>query len=497
MRKIYFTAVALALACSSLTLVAQPQTSATPPPSATQSSEENLKKAIQAAQEAHENQETEEEITQWRTAFIMAVQLHSVEAIYVSSLGLEQAFRDGNHPLERVACLKSGVAELKKQGGAASIWGAQLEVALAIALEEQGKRMDAAGAAKRAVAVLEAALGPKSRDYRETLRTLATLFEEGGNSAAASEFTRRIDEIERTRDNDPVFGYKPDSPIRGLIEKLHTAIETSSAVQIQLALAQISSASEKLDVKNPYRPKGLSDAAVAVLKMAESGKKVDANLRPLSLAESMLRKAVDLRERAMGTNALTDTSKLSLELYHLREYQSEVDALSSYYSAIGETKKQEELLLRALEASERILGKEHPALAGPLRHLGDLYFGTGNKDRVKKAAAEATAEDGGLDKAIVLAKREVSIYERAFGAGDPILAGSVTRLGELLWMKGDETEAKVCDDRSAKLQEAGSEGKGPEETMLHEVKQHRAFLRFEEAEDQYETFRKMHPGKSS
>ena len=489
MRKILIV-VTLALACTLAT--GWSQTPAAAPPT-----EESLKKALLAAQEAHENQETEEEITQWRTAFVMAVQLHAVEATYVSALGLEQSFKDGNHPMERVAALKSGVAELKKQGGAGPIWGAQLEVSLAIALEEQGKRMEAAASAKRAVNVLETALGPKSRDYRETLRTLATLFEEGGNSAAASEYSRRIDEIDKSRENEPIFGFKPEPALRSLVDQVRTAIETSNGVQIQLAIAQISSGAEKLDIKSPFRAKALSDAAMAVLKTSDPSKKVDANSRPLSLAESMLRKAIETRERAMGTNALADTSKLSVELYQLREYQSDVDTLSNFYASIGEGKKQEELLLRALASSERILGKEHPALAGPLRHLGDHYYGTGNKDRVKKTGSEGPAEDGALDKAIDLAKREVAIYEKTFGSTDPILAGSITRLGELLWMKGDETAAKACDERSAKLQEVDSEGKTPEQTMLYEVKQHRAFLRFEEAEDQFETFRKLHPDRSS
>ena len=493
MRKTIFVA-ALALACSNGASYAQAPPPAAGPAAAT---EENLKKLIQAAQEAHENQETDQEITHWRTAYVMALQLHAVEATYVCSLGLEQSFKDGNHPMERVAALRSGVAELKKQGGAGPIWGAQLEVALAIALEEQGKRMDAASAAKRAVAVLEAALGPKSRDYREALRTLATLFEEGGNSATAVEFSRRIDEIEKARENEPVFGFKPDPGLRLLNDQLRAALESSSAVQIQLALGQISSNSDKLDLKNPFRAKALSDAGSAVLKTSEPAKKVDVTTRPLAMAEQLLRKAIETRERAMGQNALADTSTLSLELYQLREYQSDVDMLSAYYASIGEGKKQEELLLRALAASERILGSKHPALAGPLRHLGDLYFGSGNKDHVKKVAAERPVEDGGIDKAIDLTKREVAIYEQAFGAADPILAASITRLGELLWMKGDETAAKACDERAAKLQEVDAEPKSAEQTMLQEVRQHRAFLRFEEAEDQYETFRKLHPPQSS
>ena len=114
MRKILIV-LTLALAGSVFTGWSQTPPATAPPPTTTSgTSEENLKKAIQAAQEAHENQEFNDEVTQWRTAFVMAVQLHSVEAIYVSSLGLEQTFKDSNRPLERTASLKAGVVELKK-----------------------------------------------------------------------------------------------------------------------------------------------------------------------------------------------------------------------------------------------------------------------------------------------------------------------------------------------------------------------------------------------
>ena len=502
MRKIQVV-VTIILACSVpiRIAVAQEASAPTPPTSSVPlaASDENLRKTIEAAQEAHENQELDEEITQWRTAFIMATQLRAVEATYVCALGLEQAFKDETHPLERLAALRSGVTELKKQGGAGPIWGAQLEVALAIALEEQGKRAEAAAAAKRAVSVLESALGPKSHDYRETLRTLATLFEEGGNNTVSLEFARRIEDIEKGQENEPVFDFKPDSAIRAQMDQLRSALETSSTVQIELTLMQISAAAERLDIKNPFRAKGLSDSAAAVLKQAGTKKKTDGEDRVLPSAEKIMRKALDTREHAMGTNTLADTSKLSLELYHLREFEREVDTLAAYYAVIGESKKQEELLVRALATSERILGKQHPALAGPLRRLGDFYFRAGGKDRVRQAASEGAqaTDDAGLDKAIALSRREVSIYESAFGSDDPILHSSVARLGDLLWMKGDEQAAKACDARVAKLQEADSDTKTPEQTMLREVKEHRAFLRFEEAEDEIETFHKMHPDKSS
>jgi tetratricopeptide (TPR) repeat protein len=284
------------------------------------------------------------------------------------------------------------------------------------------------------------------------------------------------------------------------MDQLRGALETSSTVQIELTLMQISNTADRLDVKNPFRAKALSESAAAVLKLAGTKKKTDGEDRVLPSAEKMMRKALDAREHAVGTTVLADTSKLSLELYHLREYEREVDILAAYYAAIGETKKQEELLVRALATSERVLGKQHPALAGPLRRLGDFYFRAGGKDRVRQAASEGGAQandDGGLDKAIALCRREVEIYESAFGSDDQILHSSVARLGDLLWMKGDEQAAKACDARVAKLQEADSDSKTPEQTMLREVKEHRAFLRFEDAEDEIETFHKMHPDKSS
>ena len=80
MRKILIV-VTLALVCAATSVFAQAQAAAaTPPVASGLASEENLKKVIQAAQEAHENQETDDEITQWRTAFVLAIQLHAVEA---------------------------------------------------------------------------------------------------------------------------------------------------------------------------------------------------------------------------------------------------------------------------------------------------------------------------------------------------------------------------------------------------------------------------------
>jgi len=67
-------------------------------------------------------------------------------------------------------------------------------------------------------------------------------------------------------------------------------------------------------MEEPIRAKPCLRLAVAVLKTSdpEEGR---SNVRPLSLAEAMLRKAIDLRDRGNGNNALGTRSKLSLELF--------------------------------------------------------------------------------------------------------------------------------------------------------------------------------------
>ena len=209
-----------------------------------------------------------------------------------------------------------------------------------------------------------------------------------------------------------------------------------------------------------------------------------------------MRKAIEVRERAMGSAKITDVSKLSLELLHLRQYQEEVDILVRHYHSLGDQRKQEELLTRSLQTVEKILGSEHPALAGPLRKLSDFYYGGNNRERVKRLAEGSGKDDARLDKAIDFVRRELALYETAFGKSDPILSSSLSRLAELLWVKGSEQEAKPLDERAATLKEAQMLSQSAEQTMKQEIKQLRAFLRFEDADEEFENFKKLHPDKS-
>jgi tetratricopeptide (TPR) repeat protein len=452
-------------------------------------SEEALRGFVRAGLEARASGDSDAEVTAWRSAYVESLELRNPDSAYQSLAALDTYFKDNDKPMERLAVWRGGVESLKKLGGSGSIWAAQAELALAVALEEHGKRQEAASTARKALPVLEQAFGSKSREYRQTLRMLIGIFEEDGNASIASDLSAKYDEIERARDAEPMFGYQTDPRIRPLVEKVRAAFP-KNVVEAHFSLGQIAAIADKLPEKNPFRAKALSDAASACLN-----RKAKVDPKVITLAEGYLKKAIDVRERAMGIAKITDVSKLSLELLHLRQFQEEVDILARHYADQGDQRRQEELLLRSLDTVERVLGGEHPALAGPLRKLSDFYYGGNNRDRVRRLAEGAAKDDARLDKAIGYVKRELDLYEKAFGSEDPILASTLARLAEMLWVKGAEQEAKPLDVRAAALKDALLLAQSSEQSMQQEVKQLRAFLRFEDADEQFENFKKLHPEK--
>jgi tetratricopeptide (TPR) repeat protein len=452
--------------------------------------EEALRVHLKTAREAHDASDFDSEVTAWRSAYMEAVGLKNPDALFQIVMAMDQMFKENDRPLERTATLKSGGDLLRKFGGAGPIWAAQVDIALACALEDQGKRQEAASTARRALPVLEQSFGAKSREYRDTLRMLIGMFEEDGNATVASDLTAKYDEAERLRDAEPVFGFTADPRIRPLVDKIRTAFP-KNVVEAHFSLGQVASITEKLPDKNPHKARALTAAASACLN-----RKAKVDPKVINIAEGYVKKALDIRERAMGTTQIADASKLSIELLHLRSYQEEVDILSRHYATAGDQSKQEELLLRSLQTVEKVLGSNHPALAGPLRKLADFYYGNNNRERVKRLASGTAKDDARLDKAIELVKRELGLYEAAFGKEDPILIKTLDRLAELQWVKGNEKDAKPLDQRAGVLREALTSLLTPEQNIRQEIKQLRAFLRFEDADEELEIFKKLHPDKS-
>lgn len=479
----------IAVSVSLLALMpwAYAQTEAAPP------TEEAFRKHLRAAREARESGEPEDEVVALRTAYVIAVQLQLTDGIYQSTMALDQTFKESDKPMERVGVLRAGSTELKRVGTDKSLWAAQVDVALAVALEDQNKRAEAASIAKKAVGVLETSLGLKSREYRETLRMLATMFEEDGNASVAGEFALKYAQIEAARDSEPLFGYQADPKLRTLLQRMRAAAaKPLNLVEVQWSMGQIASAVEKIDPKSPYRARTLSEAAAICLNPK---KKMDPKI--VSLAEGYLRKAIDLHERALETSKLTDTNQISLEVLHYRDLQDDINSIATYYESIKETARQEEILKRGLEVAERVLGPNHAALAGPLRRLANFYYGVNNKNQVKRLAEGGAKDDSRLDIAISLVDRELGIYEKAFGPDEPLLSNTLSHLAQLYWVKGSSEKAKALDARVTNLMELQYSNKSPEKNLQDEVRQLKAFLRFEDAVEQVETFKKLYPDKNA
>jgi hypothetical protein len=102
--------------------------------------DEALRAHLKTAREAHDASDFDAEVTAWRSAYMEAVNLKNPDALFQIVNAMDQMFKENDRPLERVATLKSGGDLLRKFGGAGPIWAAQVDIALACALEDQGKR---------------------------------------------------------------------------------------------------------------------------------------------------------------------------------------------------------------------------------------------------------------------------------------------------------------------------------------------------------------------
>ena len=101
-------------------------------------------------------------------------------------------------------------------------------------------------------------------------------------------------------------------------------------------------------------------------------------------AEPLLKRAVEIREKALGP-AHPDTA-------------SSLSDLAGIYSGQGQYKEAEPLLKRALEINEKALGPHHPDTATSLNNLADTYSGQGQ-----------------YKEAEPLLKRALEIREKALG----------------------------------------------------------------------------------
>ena len=155
-------------------------------------------------------------------------------------------------------------------------------------------------------------------------------------------------------------------------------------------------------------------------------------LGQLQEAETVLRRALAIRERTLGT--LHDDTANNLH------------NLANIISDRGKLEESLRLYAQAVEIWQEVEGPEHP----------DVATGLG-------AMATVRAKLGETDEAEALQRRALSIIEHAKGLDDPDVAYPLTNLGDLLRRRGELDEAQLLLERALKVRE---EKLGPEHPTL-------------------------------
>jgi CHAT domain-containing protein/Tfp pilus assembly protein PilF len=187
--------------------------------------------------------------------------------------------------------------------------------------------------------------------------------------------------------------------------------------------------------------------------------------RNFAKAETLHRRALALRERALGPNhpRVADSLTRLSELYAatgdfatavpLRERELEIEertlgtnnlaitsslkSLAAFYSRKGDEAKALALSERVLAINESALGPDHPEVARALRDLASVYSGMGDNERAES-----------------LLKRAVAILEKAKIVG--LVTVCLNSLGVIYGRKGDDVTAEQFFQRALTLEVAAS-----------------------------------------
>ncbi|KAJ5938334.1 hypothetical protein N7466_001468 [Penicillium verhagenii] len=139
-------------------------------------------------------------------------------------------------------------------------------------------------------------------------------------------------------------------------------------------------------------------------------------------AEAMHRRALEAREKVLGRehpNTLTS-----------------VNNLGHVFSSQGKYKEAEGLHRRALEGYEKVLGREHPDTLSSVSHLGHVF-----------------SRQGKYEEAEAMDRRALEGYERVLGREHPYTLSSVSHLGFVLSRQGKYEEAEAMHRQALEAKE--------------------------------------------
>lgn len=148
----------------------------------------------------------------------------------------------------------------------------------------------------------------------------------------------------------------------------------------------------------------------------------------VEVAAEAEQKSLEIRERILGREH--------------PEVAGSLNNLANAYTALRQPKRAQELLERALDIETAAYGADHPNVAMTLSNLGNL-----------------AADMGKFDRAEELLSRALHAREIALGSRHPALAHTLSNLGLLMHQRGDRQAAREYYERALPILEAkhGSE----------------------------------------
>jgi len=243
-------------------------------------------------------------------------------------------------------------------------------------LRERARYAEAEPLYRRALEIVEKALGPEHPDVAASLNNLALLYHRQGRYAEAEPLYRRALEI-----REKVLG--PEHPgvatsLNNLAALYYSQGRYAEAEPLYRRAREI--LEKALGPEHPDVAASLNNLA---LLYDSQGRYAE--------AEPLLRRAREIREKTLGLEHPNVATSLN--------------NLAELYRAQGRYAEAEPLYRRALEISEKALGPEHPNVATSLNNLAALYRAQGR-----------------YGEAEPLFRRALEIWEKALGPEHPNVA---------------------------------------------------------------------------
>jgi len=304
-------------------------------------------------------------------------------------------------------------AETRDRFGEDSLEHANALHSLAETLYAQSRFMDAEPVYQRVLKIREPALGPGHEDVLSTLAMLANVYRSTGRPQLAEPVLARI-LAEQEKAADPDLSAIADTLSSLAALKIGMKRYSDAEADIERALALSETAGS-----DPTQRASL----IGVLAQSKRGQ------GDLDGAASDLKRALALHETA----AQAGDPDLLAQAAHINTLAQ----LAGISQQLNRFDVADDLIEQVAVLSEKMLGPDHPIVAGSLEAIASTYERQG-----RLAAAEAKR------------RRAIEIYEAAYGKTDINVAQALKALGNLCAQQYRFDEAAVLLDHALSIAEA-------------------------------------------